>query len=72
MTTWSLDYDEFAALCEQLIGSAPQQAPAAPRRGAAATRGFRGLWFRHLASGGLAPARRLGLRRGFGFPRGSR
>lgn len=71
MTTWSLDYDEFAALCEQLLGTAEpslQQAPAASR----GRRGWRGLWFRHAASGGLGAPRRLGLRRGYGFPRGRR
>lgn len=73
MTPWSLDYEEFAALCEQLLGgSQPQALPPQPG-GPPPARGFRGLWFRYGAvSGGLAPTRRAGLRRGFGFPRGRR
>ena len=72
MTTWSLDYDEFAALCEQLLGngngSPPSSLPAAPRSG----RGYRGLWFHFAATSGFAATRRRGLRRGYGFPRGRR
>jgi hypothetical protein len=71
MPTWSLDYDEFTALCEQLLGG-QAEVPALAQPGRP-NRGFRGLWFRHAAaSSGLAPARRSGLRRGFGFPRGRR
>lgn len=73
MTTWSLDYDEFAALCEQLLGSGNGslqtglQSAMPPSR-----RGYRGLWFHYAATCGLGAPRRFGLRRGFGFPRGRR
>jgi hypothetical protein len=73
MTPWSLDYAEFAALCEQLLGG-PQAQPQPPHPGGPPPAGgFRGRWFRHgVASGALATTRRAGLRRGFGFPRSGR
>jgi hypothetical protein len=74
MTPWSLDYAEFAALCEQLLGG-PQSQPQPPRpRGHLPAPEFRGLWFRYGAAsdGASTPTRRGGLRRGYGFPRGGR
>jgi len=74
MTPWSLDYEEFAALCEQLLGG-PHPQPRPPRPGGSRppSAGFRGLWSRYGApSGASAPTRGAGLRRGYGFPRGGR
>lgn len=70
MSPWSLDYEEFAAMCEQLLGTSTA-APPAPRTSLGrANRGFRGRWFRYAAgSGALAASARRGLRRGLGFPR---
>ena len=67
MTTWSLDYDEFAALCEQLLGKAG--ARPTPLRDRPA---YRGLWFHYAAGIRPGTARHVGLRRGHGFPRGTR
>jgi hypothetical protein len=72
MSTLDLSYEDFAALCEELLGDAtetPQRPPRVFGSGQVNPR-FRGRWF--VASGGFASAGRLGLRRRLGFPRGRR
>lgn len=72
MSTVSLTYEEFEALCQELLGTEVELARSPPRRHGAGSANlrWRGLWFR--ASGGFAPGGCLGLRRRLGFPRGSR
>lgn len=67
-----LDYDEFSALCDRLLGGVEEQAQRPPRlfgNGGTEPR-FKGRWF--FASSGLAATGRTGLRRRLGFPRGRR
>lgn len=70
MSTVSLTYEEFEALCQELLGTEVELVRSPPRRFGAgmANERFRGLWYR--ASGGFAPGGHFGLRRRLGFPRG--
>jgi hypothetical protein len=74
MTPWSLEYEEFAALCEQLLGTSTPPAHSQRPDALPPHRGFRGLWARYgaVSGGPTASGRRGGLRRGFGFPRTGR
>jgi hypothetical protein len=73
MATLDLSYEEFATLCDSVLGGAADLVQEPPRayggRGCRNPR-FRGRWF--MASGGfaLAAGGRPGLRRRSGFPRG--
>ena len=70
MPILTLDYDEFSALCDRLLGGTQDQPQRPPRLfgGGVPQVRFRGRWFH--ASAGTAAAGRLGLRRRLGFPRG--
>jgi len=69
MPILTLDYDEFSALCDRLLGGSQDQPQRPPRLfgGTQVQLRFRGRWFQ---AGGYASAGRLGLRRRLGFPRG--
>jgi len=69
MPILTLDYDEFSALCDRLLGGLHDQPQRPPRifGGGQVQSRFRGRWVQ--ASGGLAAAGRPGLRRRLGFPR---
>jgi hypothetical protein len=71
MSTLTLSYQDFAALCEEILGSDDVlQRPPRSFGGRAMRLRFRGRWY--LAAGGLVEAGRPGLRRRHGFPRSRR
>jgi hypothetical protein len=70
MPILTLDYDEFSALCDRLLGGQHDQPQRPPRLfggGGVVQCRFRGRWF--FASGGFMAFDRPGLRRRLGFPR---
>jgi hypothetical protein len=69
MPILTLDYDEFSALCDRLLGGLQDQPQRPPRLfggGGEVQCRFRGRWF---FAGGLYAAGRPGLRSRLGFPR---
>jgi hypothetical protein len=73
MSAVSLNYEDFAALCDEMLGGlsdGPQRVPRPCKGMRSGTERFRGRWCR--VSGGLAPAGRFRLRCRLGFPRGRR